>query len=126
MAKGGGPTRTVNSSNASTSRTTNARNHRTGPGFTEPIKGPKEPSSSQTEIQYVYVDKLTGNQSDGYKNIDAVKTAIKRVEKKTKELELTRRTVITSKELKISKVAVAQNIGTLVNNKVEHGRKTYS
>lgn len=71
MAKGSGGTR----------RTSSAQGYRTGPGFTEPIKGPKEPSSSQTEIQYVYVDKLTGNQSDGYKNLDAVKTAIKRVEK---------------------------------------------
>ena len=74
MAKGSGGTR----------QTGSAQNHRTGPGFTEPIKGPKEPSSSQTEIQYVYVDKLTGNQSDGYKNLDAVKTAIKRVEKEDK------------------------------------------
>lgn len=74
MAKGSGGTR----------RTSSAQGYRTGPGFTEPIKGPKEPSSSQTEIQYVYVDKLTGNQSDGYKNIDAVKTAIKRVEKEDK------------------------------------------
>lgn len=65
-------------------RTSSAQGYRTGPGFTEPIKGPKEPSSSQTEIQYVYVDKLTGNQSDGYKNLDAVKTAIKRVEKEDK------------------------------------------
>ena len=84
MAKGGGSTRTVSTNNASASRTTSTRNHRAGPGFTEPIKGPKEPSSSQTEIQYVYVDKLTGNQSDGYKNLDAVKTAIKRVEKEDK------------------------------------------
>ena len=67
-----------------TIRTSSAQGYRTGPGFTEPIKGPKEPSSSQTEIQYVYVDKLTGNQSDGYKNLDAVKTAIKRVEKEDK------------------------------------------
>lgn len=74
MAKGGGGTRI----------TSDTRNLRTGPGFTEPIKGPEKPSSSQTEIQYVYVDKLTGNQSDGYKNIDAVKTAIKRVEKEDK------------------------------------------
>lgn len=74
MTKGSGGTR----------RTSSAQSYRTGPGFTEPIKGPKEPSSSQTEIQYVYVDKLTGNQSDGYKNIDAVKTAIKRVEKEDK------------------------------------------
>lgn len=74
MAKGSGGTR----------RTSSAQGYRTGPGFTEPIKGPKEPSSSQTEIQYVYVDKLTGNQSDGYKNLDAVKTAIKRVEKEDK------------------------------------------
>lgn len=74
MAKNSGRTR----------KTGSAQNHRTGPGFTEPIKGPKEPSSSQTEIQYVYVDKLTGNQSDGYKNLDAVKTAIKRVEKEDK------------------------------------------
>ena len=74
MAKGSGGTR----------RTSSAQSYRTGPGFTEPIKGPKEPSSSQTEIQYVYVDKLTGNQSDGYKNLDAVKTAIKRVEKEDK------------------------------------------
>lgn len=74
MAKNSGGTR----------RTSSAQSYRTGPGFTEPIKGPKEPSSSQTEIQYVYVDKLTGNQSDGYKNIDAVKTAIKRVEKEDK------------------------------------------
>lgn len=61
-------------------KTGSTQNYRTGPGFTEPIQGIKEPSSSQTEIQYVYVDKLTGNQSDGYKNLDAVKTAIKRVE----------------------------------------------
>ena len=74
MAKGSGGTR----------RTSSAQSYRTGPGFTEPIKGPKETSSSQTEIQYVYVDKLTGNQSDGYKNLDAVKTAIKRVEKEDK------------------------------------------
>lgn len=74
MAKNSGGTR----------RTSSAQSYRTGPGFTEPIKGPKEPSSSQTEIQYVYVDKLTGNQSDGYKNLDAVKTAIKRVEKEDK------------------------------------------
>ena len=74
MAKSSGGTRRISS----------AHNYRTGPGFTEPIKGPKEPSSSQTEIQYVYVDKLTGNQSDGYKNIDAVKTAIERVEKEDK------------------------------------------
>lgn len=75
MAKGSGGTR----------KTGRTLNYRTGPGFTEPIKGPKEPSSSQTEIQYVYVDKLTGNQSDGYKNLDAVKTAIKRVEKEDKK-----------------------------------------
>ena len=74
MAKNSGGTR----------RTSSMQSYRTGPGFTEPIKGPKEPSSSQTEIQYVHVDKLTGNQSDGYKNIDAVKTAIKRVEKEDK------------------------------------------
>ena len=74
MAKGSGGTRI----------TSDTRNLRTGPGFTEPIKGPEKASSSQTEIQYVYVDKLTGNQSDGYKNIDAVKTAIKRVEKEDK------------------------------------------
>lgn len=61
-------------------KTGSTQNYRIGPGFTEPIKGPKEPSSSQTEIQYVYDDKLTGNQSDGYKNLDAVKIAIKRVE----------------------------------------------
>mgnify|MGYP001657374927 CR=1 FL=1 len=61
-------------------KTSSTQNYRTGPGFTKPVKGLKEPSSSQTEIQYVYVDKLTGNQSDGYKNLDAVKTAIKRVE----------------------------------------------
>ena len=74
MAKNSGGTRRISS----------AQSYRIGPGFTEPIKGPKEPSSSQTEIQYVYVDKLTGNQSDGYKNLDAVKTAIKRVEKEDK------------------------------------------
>ena len=74
MAKNSGGTR----------RTSSAESYRTGPGFTEPIEGPKEPSSNQTEIQYVYVDKLTGNQSDGYKNIDAVRTAIKRVEKEDK------------------------------------------
>ena len=45
MAKGSGGTR----------KTGSTQNYRTGPGFTEPIKGPKEPSSSQTEIQYVYV-----------------------------------------------------------------------
>lgn len=76
MAKNSGGTRRISSE----------QSYRTGPGFTEPIKGPKEPSSSQTEIQYVYVDKLTGNQSDGYKNIDAVKTAIKRVEKEDKRV----------------------------------------
>ena len=74
MAKNSGGTR----------RTSSGQGYRTGPGFTEPIKGPISPSSSQTEIQYVYVDKLTGNQSDGYKNLDAVKTAIKRVEKEDK------------------------------------------
>lgn len=46
-------------------KTGSTQNYRTGPGFTEPIKGPKESSSSQTEIQYVYDDKLIGNQSDG-------------------------------------------------------------
>lgn len=116
MAKNSGGTR----------RTSSAQSYRTGPGFTEPIKGPKEPSSSQTEIQYVYVDKLTGNQSDGYKNLDAVKTAIKRVEKEARELELTRKTATISKELRILKVEVVRNIGTLANNKVRHGRKTYS
>ena len=40
MAKGGGSTRTVSANNASAIRTTSTRNHRTGPGFTEPIKGP--------------------------------------------------------------------------------------
>ena len=59
--------------------------HRTGPGFTESIKGPTEPSSSATEIQYVFTDKITGNQSDGYKNLDAVKTAIKEAEKNDKK-----------------------------------------
>lgn len=58
---------------------------RTGTGFTEPIKGPTEPSSSATEIQYVFTDKITGNQSDGYKNLDAVKTAIKEAEKNDKK-----------------------------------------
>lgn len=71
-----------NSGGIRSSHTT--RQSRTGPGFTEPIQGPKEPSSSQTEIQYVYVDKITGNQSDGYKNIDAVKQAINRTEKEDK------------------------------------------
>lgn len=33
---------------------------RTGPGFTEPIKGPTKASSNATEIQYVFVDKITG------------------------------------------------------------------
>lgn len=51
MAKNCGGTRRISS----------AQSYRTGPGFTEPIKGPISPSSSQTEIQYVYVDKLTGN-----------------------------------------------------------------
>lgn len=32
----------------------------------------------------MYVDKITGNQSDGYKNIDAVKQAINRAEKEDK------------------------------------------
>lgn len=40
MAKNSGGTRRISS----------AQSYRTGPGFTEPIKGPKEPSSSQTEI----------------------------------------------------------------------------
>ena len=72
MAKGSGGTRNQRRSSE----------HRTGPGFTEQIKGPTEPSSSATEIQYVFTDKITGNQSDGYKNLDAVKTAIKEAEKK--------------------------------------------
>ena len=33
---------------------------RTGPGFTEPIQGPTKASSNATEIQYVFVDKITG------------------------------------------------------------------
>ena len=74
MAKGSGGTRNQRRSSE----------HRTGPGFTEPIKGPTEPSSSATEIQYVFTDKITGNQSDGYKNLDAVKTAIKEAEKNDK------------------------------------------
>lgn len=49
---------------------------RTGPGFTEPITGPTTPSSTATEVQYVYVDKITGNESDGYKNEAAVRKAI--------------------------------------------------
>lgn len=72
MAKGSGGTRAK-------------RVGRTGPGFTEAIEGPKEPSSGQTEIQYVYVDKITGNESDGYKNLAAVKTAILRAEKDDKD-----------------------------------------
>ena len=84
MAKNSGGTR----------RTSSAQSYRTGPGFTEPIEGPKEPSSNQTEIQYVYVDKLTGNQSDGYKNIDAVKTAIKRVEKEEESWNLRERQLL--------------------------------
>lgn len=75
MAKGSGGTRNQKRSSE----------HRTGPGFTEPIKGPTEPSSSATEIQYVFTDKITGNQSDGYKNLDAVKTAIKEAEKNDKK-----------------------------------------
>ena len=43
MAKGSGNTRNQRRSSE----------HRTGPGFTEPIKGPTQPSSSATEIQYV-------------------------------------------------------------------------
>lgn len=54
-----------------------------GRGYTE--KGYTEPSSSATEIQYVFTDKITGNQSDGYKNLDAVKTAIKEAEKNDKK-----------------------------------------
>lgn len=115
MAKNSGGTRRISS----------AQSYRTGPGFTEPIKGPISPSSSHTEIQYVYVDKLTGNQMV-IKILTLLKQRLKELKKKTKELVLTRRTAITLKELKISKVAVAQNIGTLVNNKVKHGRKTYS
>ena len=36
-------------------KTGSTQNYRTVPGFTEAIKDPKEPSLSQTEIQYVYV-----------------------------------------------------------------------
>ena len=81
MAKGSGGTRNQRRSSE----------HRTGPGFTEQIKGPTEPSSSATEIQYVFTDKITGNQSDGYKNLDAVKTAIKEAEKKRQECWCVRR-----------------------------------
>ena len=80
MAKSSGNIRTNRPKRASSA----TRSVHTGPGFTEPINGPQEPSSSQTEIQYVYVDKITGNQSDGYKNLDAVKKAIERVEKDDK------------------------------------------
>lgn len=54
---------------------------RTGPGFTEPIRGPKEASSNATEIQYVYVDKLTGNESNGYASETAVRNAIRAAER---------------------------------------------
>lgn len=116
MAKNSGGTR----------RTSSGQGYRTGPGFTEPIKGPISPPSSQTEIQYVYVDKLTGINLTVTKTLTQLKQRLKELKKKTKELVLTRRTAIALKELKISKVAVAQNIDTLVNNKVKHGRKTYS
>lgn len=58
---------------------------RTGPGFTEPIQGPTKPSSKYTEIQFAYVDKLTGNESLGYHSLEAVKKAIKRADKQDKE-----------------------------------------
>ena len=48
---------------------------RTGPGFTEPIKGPTKASSNATEIQYVFVDKITGNESNGYISSDVAKQA---------------------------------------------------
>ena len=54
------------------------------------------------------------------------KLRLKELKKKTRELELTRKTATISKELRILKVEVVRNIGTLANNKVRHGRKTYS
>lgn len=70
--------------NSGGTRSASARAKHTGPGFTEPVRGPKTPSSAATEIQYVYVDKLTGGQSDGFKSLDAVKTAISRAERDDK------------------------------------------
>lgn len=80
MAKSSGGTRSSNSRTAHG----NGGNLRTGPGFSEPIKGPTVASSPATEIQYVYVDKTTGNYSDGYKSEAAVKKDILRVEKDDK------------------------------------------
>ena len=58
---------------------------RTGPGFTEPIQGPTKASSNATEIQYVFVDKITGNESNGYISSDVAKKAIKQAERRDKD-----------------------------------------
>lgn len=58
---------------------------RTGPGFTEPIQGPTKASSNATEIQYVFVDKITGNESNGYISSDVAKKAIKQAERSDKD-----------------------------------------
>lgn len=57
---------------------------RTGAGFTESVNGPTVPSSKATEIQYVYVDKITGNQSNGYASLKAAKNAVYRADRDDK------------------------------------------
>ena len=60
------------------------RGGRTGPGYTEPVNGPSTPSSKGLEIQYVYVDKLTGNMSNGYASLKAVRNDVNRADRDDK------------------------------------------
>ena len=71
---------------------------RTGPGFTEPIKGPTKASSNATEIQYVFVDKITGNESNGYISSDVAKKAIKQAERSDRDAEYMSQIIIISNE----------------------------
>lgn len=82
MSKGSGGTRATNSRSAHGG----GKTKRSGPGFSEPISGPTTPSSPGTEIQFVFVDKTTGNYSDGYKSLEAVKKGITRTEKEDKHV----------------------------------------
>lgn len=79
MSKGSGGTRATNSKSSH-----GGGGKHTGPGYTEPISGPKVASSPATEIQYVYVDKITGNHSDGYASLKAVKKGVQRAEREDK------------------------------------------
>lgn len=83
MSKSSGGNRKSSSSKPSATSLSSIK--RTGPGFSEPIKGPVKPSSKATEIQYVFVDKITGNESNGYASETAVKNAIKRADKNDKQ-----------------------------------------